>query len=73
MEPIFIEYQELEQITDGFSEKRKLGEGGYGKVYWVRLQTCYLLYAVYCTHVTSTHYETPNNTSATKGLPITMR
>ena len=42
MEPTVIEYQELKQITDGFSENRKIGEGGYGKVYWVRLQTCLL-------------------------------
>ncbi|XP_062182481.1 cysteine-rich receptor-like protein kinase 44 [Phragmites australis] len=34
MEPTRIEYQELEKITDGFAEERKLGEGGYGKVYW---------------------------------------
>lgn len=34
MEPTVIEYQELKQITDGFSENRKIGEGGYGKVYW---------------------------------------
>ena len=46
MEPIFIEYQELEKITDGFSEKRKLGEGGYGKVYWVRLQSADMLPSV---------------------------
>uniref|UniRef100_A0A0E0R5R1 Beta'-coat protein n=2 Tax=Oryza rufipogon TaxID=4529 RepID=A0A0E0R5R1_ORYRU len=26
-------YQLLEEITDGFSEERKLGEGGYGTVY----------------------------------------
>jgi len=32
MEPTVIEYQELKQITDGFSENRKIGEGGYGKV-----------------------------------------
>jgi len=55
MEPTVIEYQELKQITDGFSENRKIGEGGYGKVYWVRLQTCLLNFypgdqatAVYC-------------------------
>lgn len=30
----------LEEITDGFSEERKLGSGAYGKVYMVQLRTC---------------------------------
>nr|ACM17528.1 protein kinase domain containing protein-1 [Oryza australiensis] len=33
MNPTYLTYQLLEEITDGFSEKRKLGKGGYGTVY----------------------------------------
>lgn len=36
MEPTSIEYIELKQITDDFAERQIIGEGGYGKVYWVR-------------------------------------
>lgn len=43
MEPRRIEYEELKRITADFAEDRKLGEGGFGKVYWVSLQKCLLL------------------------------
>ncbi|KAM0870803.1 hypothetical protein ACQ4PT_039790 [Festuca glaucescens] len=33
MEPEHVTFQQLEEITDGFSEARKLGQGSYGKVY----------------------------------------
>ncbi|KAM0870807.1 hypothetical protein ACQ4PT_039791 [Festuca glaucescens] len=33
MEPADITFQQLQAITDGFTEARKLGEGAYGKVY----------------------------------------
>uniref|UniRef100_A0A0E0IZK9 Beta'-coat protein n=1 Tax=Oryza nivara TaxID=4536 RepID=A0A0E0IZK9_ORYNI len=33
MNPTNVTYELLEEITDGFSEERKLGEGGYGTVY----------------------------------------
>lgn len=33
MEPADITFQQLQAITAGFSEARKLGEGAYGKVY----------------------------------------
>ncbi|EAY80348.1 hypothetical protein OsI_35518 [Oryza sativa Indica Group] len=33
MNPTNVPYQLLKEITDGFSEERKLGKGGYGTVY----------------------------------------
>ncbi|GJM95381.1 hypothetical protein PR202_ga12109 [Eleusine coracana subsp. coracana] len=36
MEPTQLTLQRLQDITDGFSEGRKLGQGAYGKVYRVR-------------------------------------
>ena len=27
-------YKELQAATNGFSEENKLGEGGFGSVYW---------------------------------------
>ncbi|CAL5027875.1 unnamed protein product [Urochloa decumbens] len=33
MEPEELTYQFLREITDGFSEKRRVGEGGFGTVY----------------------------------------
>jgi hypothetical protein len=30
----------LQEITDDFSEERKIGQGAYGKVYKVRLTAC---------------------------------
>lgn len=33
---VAITLQELRQITDGFSEKRLIGMGGFGRVYKVR-------------------------------------
>uniref|UniRef100_A0A0E0MDU0 Protein kinase domain-containing protein n=1 Tax=Oryza punctata TaxID=4537 RepID=A0A0E0MDU0_ORYPU len=33
MNPTNVPYQLLEEITDGFSDERKLGKGGYGTVY----------------------------------------
>ena len=32
-----ISYQILREITDGFSEERKLGQGAFGVVYRVRI------------------------------------
>lgn len=43
MEPEHVTFQQLEEITDGFSEARKLGQGSYGKVYRVRLK-CVMQY-----------------------------
>ena len=35
MEPEDVTFQLLEEITDGFSKERKLGEGAFGVVYRV--------------------------------------
>jgi hypothetical protein len=37
VEPGSIPLHELKQITDDFSEKRRIGRGAYGSVYMVRL------------------------------------
>lgn len=42
MDPECIPFYLLQQITDNFSEERKLGTGTYGDVYKVRLWTCFL-------------------------------
>jgi len=36
MEPEEITFQSLREMTDSFSEERKLGRGAYGVVYMVR-------------------------------------
>ncbi|KAJ1265391.1 hypothetical protein BS78_08G073500 [Paspalum vaginatum] len=36
MEPRELTFQQLQELTDGFSEGRKLGEGAYGRVYWAK-------------------------------------
>lgn len=36
MEPEDVTFQFLQEITDGFSENRKLGSGSFGVVYRVR-------------------------------------
>ena len=38
MEPERLTLQLLQEITDGFSEERKLGEGGYGVVFKVKIR-----------------------------------
>lgn len=42
-------YKELQSATNGFSEDYKLGEGGFGSVYWGKtsdgLQVKHLIYA----------------------------
>lgn len=35
MDPTDITFRLLEEITDGFSEERKIGQGAYGTVYKV--------------------------------------
>ena len=37
MDPEDISYQYLREITDGFSEERKLGQGAFGVVFKVKL------------------------------------
>lgn len=41
-------YKELYNATNGFSEKKKLGEGGFGSVYWGKtsegLEVCMHIY-----------------------------
>ncbi|KAF8711128.1 hypothetical protein HU200_029136 [Digitaria exilis] len=37
-EPEEVKFQFLREITNGFSEERKVGEGAFGTVYRVRLR-----------------------------------
>ena len=44
-------YKELYTATNGFSEDNKLGEGGFGSVYWGKtsdgLQVCIIDYSIH--------------------------
>ena len=35
--PMALPFSILQSITEGFSEERKIGEGGFGEVYKVKL------------------------------------
>jgi hypothetical protein len=44
-----IPYSELEEATGGFDASRKIGEGGFGSVFfgrWNSTQVCFALYYV---------------------------
>lgn len=54
-------YKELYTATNGFSEENKLGEGGFGSVYWGKttdgLQVLYIYRYIYISVLLCTFFE----------------
>jgi len=48
MEPEDPTFQLLQEITDDFSEERRIGAGSYGDVYKVRLEHAWSFYKLWC-------------------------
>jgi len=48
MEPEDLTFQLLQEITNDFSEERRIGAGSYGDVYKVRLEHAWSFYILWC-------------------------